>query len=532
MPPEATPVRNSWMCSFVIGERDKPNNIEAMPLYLTEGFFGFGTSESDFDLSLYSSKEELKERILSNYPPASIPKKLAVDHYWKFAKEAKVGDRVFLCSYKGIIYACGEIVEGYRYAKLDSAIRKVRSRADYLHTIGIKWKAKDAIYAYREWLPVDFGIPDTASERYKNWNTKTSDAIERILLASSRQNIILTGPPGTGKTYKSTKHAVEACLAPDDPFIIEMNSLENAPEDSVMWQFRKKHKELRESGRIETVTFHQNYDYSDFIQGIRPEMNSGGGLTYKLVRGPLWKMANRAMLALEKGEEKGFALVIDEINRGNVAKIFGELITLVEIDKRDGPGGSGLRIPLLYGSERSDDESEEVCKEFSGGSFCLPPNLHIIGTMNSADRSVQRMDSALRRRFDFIDKPPLPSVLSDNPKLQRFLEVLNSRLAKAKPGSGCLLGHAWLIQDGVALPFSHKKLLCAAFNNKVFPLLLEWFWNEPGQLRRLFGGAGKYVNTTSGLIELLDENKSDLAEFRSVENFVNSFIKESDDDEE
>jgi 5-methylcytosine-specific restriction protein B len=114
--------------------------------------------------------------------------------------------------------------------------------------------------------------------------------------------------------------------------------------------------------------------------------------------------------------------------------------------------------------------------------------------MNSADKSVQRMDSALRRRFDFVDMPPRPEVLVDSPKLVRFLEVLNQRLTKAKPGSGCLLGHAWLLQDGVALPFSHTKLFCAAFNNKVFPLLSEWFWNEPSQLKRLFGGAAEYVN--------------------------------------
>jgi hypothetical protein len=174
MPPKSPDVRNSWLCSFVIGDQSKPNNIDALPLYLSEGFFGFGQQESSFDLSTCSSKEELKARIMANFPADKRPERLPVDQYWKIAKEAKVGDRVFLTSYKGIIYACGEIVDGYKFSNVSSSI-KVSGRADFRHSIGIKWKVKDSIFPWKAWLPVDFGIPDVSIERYRDWNTRIAD---------------------------------------------------------------------------------------------------------------------------------------------------------------------------------------------------------------------------------------------------------------------------------------------------------------------------------------------------------------------
>ena len=157
MPPITTPIRNSWMCSVVIGDQNKPNNVDAMSLYLSEGFFGFGAPESNFDITACADKEELSARVLANYSEDKRPERIAVDQYWKIAKEAKVGDRIFLTSYKGIFYACGEIIDGYKFSDANAKTESVRAR--YRQSIGIRWDVKDSIYPWKAWLPVDFGIP-------------------------------------------------------------------------------------------------------------------------------------------------------------------------------------------------------------------------------------------------------------------------------------------------------------------------------------------------------------------------------------
>jgi 5-methylcytosine-specific restriction protein B len=174
----------------------------------------------------------------------------------------------------------------------------------------------------------------------------------------------------------------------------------------------------------------------------------------------------------ENREPEPFVLIIDEINRGNVAKIFGEMITLLEEDKRWSPAsGKGLGIPLIY--------DEKDAKPFS-----LPVNLYVIGTMNSSDRSVQKLDSALRRRFNFEAEDPDPAKLSEGLSgLREFLAALNDRLEKLRPGSGCQVGHAWFMRAG--LPLKEPLSIIDALNEKVFPLLQEWFWDSDDTLRQL-----------------------------------------------
>ena len=222
--------------------------------------------------------------------------------------------------------------------------------------------------------------------------------------------------------------------------------------------------ELRDSGQIATVTFHQNFAYEDFIEGIRPVLDDGvGGLRYELRDGIFKKIAKAA----GEEEDKRFVLIIDEINRGNIAKIFGELITLIEDTRRLG----------------AVDETK-VTLPYSGESFGVPDNLYLIGTMNTADRSIQLLDAALRRRFDFVEMMPKYDEISDDVEgvdCRQMLKAMNDRISALRDREH-QIGHTYLL--GV----DTMEELSEAFRNRIFPLLQEYFFDDWSKIRAVLGG--------------------------------------------
>ena len=263
-------------------------------------------------------------------------------------------------------------------------------------------------------------------------------------------NTILFGPPGTGKTWETVSHAV-AIADNEDP--AELAQAENRETVKVRFE------ELRKEGRVEFVTFHQNYTYEDFIEGIGPVLKRKE-LLYELREGVFKRISSHA--SDPDHSNKRHVLIIDEINRGNIAKIFGELITLIEPTKRSG----------------SEDEAV-VTLPYSQEPFSVPGNLYLVGTMNTADRGIALLDTALRRRFDFIEMMPDVSLIEkdiEDVDGQAMLEAINERIT-VYLGREHQIGHTYLI--GVRT----IDRLAEAFQRRIVPLLLEYFYDDWAKIR-------------------------------------------------
>lgn len=283
-------------------------------------------------------------------------------------------------------------------------------------------------------------------------------------------NLILYGPPGTGKTYNSINYAV-AIIENKDISVIESED-----RDTV----RERYSDYVDKGQIVFTTFHQSLSYEDFIEGIKPEYDSALSiLKYPIKPGIFKKMVDEINKpATTEGDDKPrYVLIIDEINRGNVSQIFGELITLIEEDKR-----------------KDNTEAMSAKLPYSGEQFSVPNNLYILGTMNTADRSVEALDTALRRRFSFKEMVPQPDLLSENlcdHNLKDILDRINQRIAYLKDREH-QIGHSYFIGCD-----SEAKLKCI-FKDKIVPLLQEYFYGNVEYIGLTLGNEFiKPVNTVT-----------------------------------
>jgi 5-methylcytosine-specific restriction enzyme B len=411
------------------------------------------------DLSQYGSKEEVTAAIASRSESDTVPSNSALA-CWQFAKEIRVGDWLLVKRGTSEILGYGVVTSDYRYDE---------GRAEYQHVLPVDWKIRgewEVPEGYRppnktltafdepkEWLrrmfaamddgkppkdpeeePGDYTIEDALEELFL-----TREELRSILDALGRKkNVVLEGPPGVGKTFAAKKIAYALMGAADDD-------------------------------RVEMVQFHQSYSYEDFIQGWRP--TAAGG--FELRDGVFHRFCGMAAQS-----EHPHVFIIDEINRGNLSKIFGELMMLIEADKR----GEKYALPLTYSRD--------------GERFHIPRNVHLIGLMNTADRSLAMVDYALRRRFSFIRLQPafgresfsrfLTEQGIDSGLVTTIVERcrrLNERIREdiRNLGPGFEIGHSYFCpQDGEEGTDEHWYRRVVEY--EIEPLLREYWFDQPDRV--------------------------------------------------
>ena len=313
-----------------------------------------------------------------------------------------------------------------------------------------------AIHEIRKVLEREHGRFDFFDENIQPlWNSGAQNGNTSLGTTSLQPlNLILYGPPGTGKTYNTARRCVEICDRASGP------EAEQIPD---------RYRELVKAGQVEFITFHESYGYEEFVEGLRPETGTGAGFRLEPTDGVLKRIAERA-----RGSREPHVLVIDEINRANVSKVMGELITLLEEDKREGAANE-VAVTLPHSRE----------------AFTLPANLHILGTMNTADRSIALLDTALRRRFQFEECAPNPDLLEDARKatgvdLRGVLSAMNKRLEWLLDRDH-LIGHAWFMTART------KADVDDAMRRKIIPLLAEYFYEDWTKVQAVLGGGDDFV---------------------------------------
>ena len=311
-------------------------------------------------------------------------------------------------------------------------------------------------------------------------NSKTSNGGDEKETMKNEfdKNVIFYGPPGTGKTYTTAKRAVEICKTESEEDLIDYSEI------------MKKYNELKESNRIEFITFHQSYGYEEFIEGIKPivsneddesDSENSQEIKYEIVDGIFKKFCDEARKAQDK-ENNEYVFIIDEINRGNISKIFGELITLIETTKRAGK-----------------DECISTKLPYSKKEFTVPDNVYIIGTMNTADRSIALMDTALRRRFKFEEMLPDYHLLEDifvedkgtKVNIGAMLKVINERIEYLYDREHTI-GHAVFLEkmenDKIDIDINKLENI---FKKNIIPLLQEYFYEDYEKIRIVLGDNAK-----------------------------------------
>ena len=405
------------------------------------------------DLAACASKHDVQQRMLEAFPSHGSQKNdiLAA---WQFVSEMKPGDVIFAKKGRSEIIGRGVVTGEYVYDEEWTQFPHIR-KVDWTHvgnrnidrTLALK-TLTDVTFDQElvkrietSFLDSDDSVdieeatvvfPEYSAEEFLKSVYMDRDQYNAIVgLLKTKKNIILQGAPGVGKTFVAKRLAY-----------------------SMMG--------IKDVSRVKLVQFHQSYSYEDFIEGYRP---SGAG--FELVKGAFYSFCKKAA----EDEENDYFFIIDEINRGNLSKICGELFMLIESDKR------GSELQLLYSREL----------------FYVPRNVHIIGMMNTADRSLAMLDYALRRRFAFVElRPAFDSdgfleycAGLDNPKfkdLVRVVKSLNLAISEDESlGEGFCIGHSYFCN--MKPENCTDVALASIVEYELIPMLKEYWFDEPGKVR-------------------------------------------------
>ena len=423
--------------------------------FYERGIMGLAWGEVG-DLSSYATKQDLKQRMLQIYPEKGSQKN-DIHALRQFANEMKPGDVVFAKRGTTEIIGRGIVTGDYVYdADADHYpnVREVRWTDKGTWSLDEPWPVRKTLTEITDYpvrlarIEALFEDEEDTFEGEEILRPLTEYSVEKFLgevymdreqygaimgLLRAKKNIILQGAPGVGKTFAAKRLAY-----------------------SMMG--------VKDASRVKLIQFHQSYSYEDFIEGYRP---SGAG--FELTKGAFYSFCKKAA----DDEENAYFFIIDEINRGNLSKIFGELFMLIESDKR----GPDYKLQLLYSREL----------------FYVPKNVHIIGMMNTADRSLAMLDYALRRRFAFVELSP--AFDSDgfrayrvglvNPSFEalvREVESLNRVIAEDESlGEGFCIGHSYFCNMDANT--CTDAALASIVDYELIPTLKEYWFDESGKVR-------------------------------------------------
>lgn len=421
--------------------------------FYSEGVIGLGWSSLG-DLTTYATKEDMRQKLL-DVDGSDTSQKNSALAVWQFANEMKPGDVVFAKKGRGAILGRGVVESDYYYDPNFGEypnLRKVRwtNKGEWHTGVSLAMKTLTDISDYPDLvskISSYFSDSEGDTERLpEDWPSYTEeDFLDEVYidqdeyrtlvnLLESKKNVILQGAPGVGKTFVAKRLAY-----------------------SIMGR--------KDLSRVSMIQFHQSYSYEDFIMGFRPSETGG----FELRKGAFYTFCKNAA----DDPDNDYFFIIDEINRGNLSKIFGELFMLIEADKR----GPKNKLQLLY--------SDEL--------FYVPENVRIIGMMNTADRSLALLDYALRRRFAFFDITPgftsdgfvnyRQSLGSDRfDRLIQCVTDLNNRIKDDESlGEGFQIGHSFFCN------ISEEDLTDRKLNEiveyEIVPLLKEYWFDDPALVR-------------------------------------------------